>query len=245
MVAPILEVMSDAGEAIKHRLEELGLKQTQFAARLGKHTSWTSAQLLPNAESTLLYLAFKEPETFQAILDILGWDIEDLEHNTGVSLPSYALRRYDPDDTEEIPFWGSVSAGNGKSLSKQLGTIHWERDVVKRYRRFKLYTLEVDGTSMFSHDMPYSIPPSSKILVARELPPELNDIVIVWLPERGEDGLGVLKIWNPEAEHVILKSWNPKVKPIVIDKTEPFEVQGVVVDVRYSPRQLKRVVHEL
>ncbi|RIH90647.1 hypothetical protein Mterra_00249 [Calidithermus terrae] len=69
--------------------------------------------------------------------------------------------------------------------------------------------------------------------------------MVIWLPERGKDGLGVLKVWNPEADHVILKSWNPKVKPIVIDKAEPFEVQGVVVDVRYSPRQLKRIVHEL
>ena len=67
MVALILERMSDAGQALKARLDDLRIKQTQFAARLGKHSSWTSAQLLPNAESTLLHLAFKEPETFR------GW----------------------------------------------------------------------------------------------------------------------------------------------------------------------------
>ncbi|MBF6594559.1 MAG: S24 family peptidase [Thermaceae bacterium] len=243
MTAPILDVMSDAGQAIKARLDELGIRQTQFASRVGKSSSWTSAQFLPNAESTLLHLASKEPNTFQRILDILGWDLEDLEKETGVQLPSYVLKSYDPDDTEEIPFWGNVSAGNGKSHSAQLGVIRWERDAVKRYRRYGLYCLEVDGTSMLAEDIPYSIPPKAKVLVARNLEPQPGDVVVIWLSERGRDGdgLGVIKLWNPGSNHAVLRSWNRQVLPIVIGGDEPFELQGTVVDVRYSPRDLKKL----
>lgn len=239
MVAPILELMGEAGEAIKQRLIELGVKQTQLSARLGKHSSWTSAQLLPNPESTLRHLAFTEPDNFQRILDILGWDLADLERYTGVQLPSYALKPYDADDTEEIPFWGTVSAGNGKSHSEQLGTIRWERDIVRRYKRFGLYVLDVDGTSMIAEDVPYSIPPKAKILVARSLVPQSGDVVVVWLPERGKDGLGVVKLWNPETNHAVLRSWNKSVMPIIVGADEAFDVQGVVVDVRFSPRDIR------
>jgi SOS-response transcriptional repressor LexA len=195
-----------------------------------------------------------DPSTLSAanqrgLLKALEWSPEEFFKNTGKRLLlaefeeggslSPALQPFDPDhDTEEVEFWGTVSAGNGHSRSAPLGMIRWEKDIVRKYRRYGLYALEVNGTSMYSEDMPYSIPPGAKVLIARDLEPRPTDVVVVWLPERGRHGEGVLKTWRSEDDHVVLKSWNPSVAPIVVGPEEPHHLQGVVVDVRFSPRDL-------
>lgn len=151
---------------------------------------------------------------------------------------SPALTGYSPEDTEEVDFWGTVSAGNGHSAAQPLGKVRWEKDVVRKYRRYGLYVLDVNGTSMFAEDIPYSIPPGARVLVARELAPQASDVVVVWLPDRGKNGEGVLKGWKSTREHLVLKSWNRNVPPIVISPDEPHILQGVVIDVRFSPRNI-------
>ncbi len=51
-------------------------------------------------------------------------------------------------------------------------------DVAERYGSYGLYALEVDGDSMYCDDLPYSIPPGSFVVVARELEARPGDLVI-------------------------------------------------------------------
>lgn len=96
MTAPILLSMSDAEEAIKKRLDELGISQTQFSTRVGRSSSWASAQFLPNVEKALVNLATRDPNVFQRILDLLGWSVASLQENTGIELPKYLLLELEP-----------------------------------------------------------------------------------------------------------------------------------------------------
>lgn len=110
-------------------------------------------------------------------------------------------------------------------------------DVAERYGSYGLYALEVDGDSMYCDDLPYSIPPGSFVVVARELEPRPGDLVIAWLKGKG---VGYLKELEAKRGHQILKSWNPEVPPIVVGPDEEVEIQGVVVHVGFDPRRVKR-----
>lgn len=225
-------------EAIRLRRSQLRRSQEEIAALSGDAIHQVKVS---RVERGLIHpvegLSLAE---LWGLIRALDWDMREFSAATGLDVPMPGLVPFDEDDTEEVDFWGTVSAGNGKSHAKPLGKMRWERDVVKRYRKYGLYTLEVDGTSMYSDDMPYSIPPGAKVLVARNLEPKPNDVVVVWLPERGHNGTGVLKAWRDERErgYVLLHSWNKDVAPIVLTDDEPNFCQGVVVGVHFNPRDL-------
>jgi SOS-response transcriptional repressor LexA len=245
---------SDAlGLLFRRRLNELGKSQNALAKHIDRSQGWVSQYLFGETEETLKRLAKDAPARLLSLLRFLEWtpeqfakdavkvgvDVQDIVKNlVHPAMPGFIP--YDDEDTEEVDFWGTVSAGNGMSHATPLGKMRWERDLVKRYQKYGLYSLEVDGTSMYSEDIPYSIPPGAKVLVARNLEPKPGDVIVVWLPERGNNGIGVLKAWQDKREqgYVVLNSWNREVPPIVLTNNEPHLFQGVVVGVQFNPREL-------
>lgn len=228
-------------EAIRLRRNQLRYSQEEIAARSGDAIHQVKISRVERGMThPINNLSLAE---LWGLVKALDWNMQEFSKATGLSTPvptMPGLVPYGEEDTEEVDFWGTVSAGNGMSHAKPLGKMRWERDIVKHYRKYGLYTLEVDGTSMYSEDMPYSIPPCAKVLVARELEPKPGDVVVVWLPERGRTGMGVLKAWKPvyEGGYVLLNSWNKEVPPIVLTGEEPNFCQGVVVGVQFNPREL-------
>lgn len=254
MARPSVPPADALGLLLRRRLNEVGKSQNALARHVGRSQGWVSQYLFGESEQTLRRLAEDAPARLVSLLRFLEWTPEQFKADAakaGLNVEAIVkdlaqattmpnLTPYDEEDTEEVDFWGTVSAGNGASHAKPLGKMRWERDIVRRYRKYGLYTLEVDGTSMYSEDMPYSIPPGAIVLVARDLEPRPGDVVVVWLPERGRNGIGVLKAWQDKREegYVLLNSWNREVPPIVLTDEEPHFCQGVVVGVRFNPREL-------
>ncbi|WP_457633761.1 hypothetical protein [Oceanithermus desulfurans] len=51
---------------------------------------------------------------------------------------------------------------------------------------------------------------------------------------------GYLKEWRPKREHQVLRSWNPGVPPILVQPDDEIAVQGVVVNVTFDPRRIRK-----
>ncbi len=207
--------------------------------RVGRSQGWVSQELLRDTEKTVKYLWARDKEALDALLNALRWTPEEFTRATGIELPGASLERMGarPVTMTTVPLLGVVSAGRGTSHAEPMGEIEVSSEVVERYGSYGLYALEVDGDSMFCEDLPYSIPPGSFVVVARDLEPRPGDLVIAWLKGKG---VGYLKELERRRGHQVLKSWNPEVPPIVVSPEDQVEVQGVVVHVGFDPRKVRR-----
>ncbi len=229
----------EAGLAIRRRMRELGLSQPALGRMIGKSHSWVNVYLLEKPAETIRKMWAKNPQDLDRLLRALQWTSEEFTRATGIELPGAPLKRMGarPVTMTTVPFHGVVSAGRGTSHAEPMGEIEVPSDVVERYGSYGLYALEVDGDSMFCEDLPYSIPPGSFVVVARDLEPRPGDLVIAWL--RGK-GVGYLKELEQRRGHQVLKSWNPEVPPLVVSPDDEVEIQGVVVHVGFDPRKVRR-----
>jgi len=229
----------DAGIAIRRRMRELGLSQKELGMRVGRSQGWVSQELLRDTEKTIRYLWAKDPEALRNLLDALRWSERELTRATGIELPGTRLEAMGarPTTMTRVPLLGVVSAGRGISHAEPMGEVEVPSEVVERYGSYGLYALEVDGDSMFCEDLPYSIPPGSVVVVARELEPRPGDLVIAWSKAHE---VGYLKELEEKRGHQVLKSWNPEVPPILVRPEDEIEVQGVVVHVGFDPRRIRR-----
>jgi len=258
----------EPGDAIKRRLRELGLSQAKFSRMVGKSPGWAAARFLPNVENMLRYLAYKEPETIDKILWALDWDLKEFADATRLEIvPVYAHKenfgtatlaapssgRYEyvgpPDDhleemgaqpvtsTMKVPILGTVSAGRGETTVELEGELEVPEEVLRRYRSYNLFALRVTGDSMYCEDLPISIPPGAYVVAAADLAAQPGDVVVAW---HEPTQTGFLKEWHPKRGHQVLRSWNPDVPPILIQPDDPIDIQGVVVNVTFNPRQIRK-----
>ena len=222
------------GEKIRKRREELGLSQSELAKAIGVTDAYISA-----VERDVRSITRWPWQRLEALRKALRWTPEEFAEATGVELPGSPLERMDARLVimTKVPLLGVVSAGRGMSHAEPMGEVEVPSDVVERYGSYGLYALEVDGDSMYCDDLPYSIPPGSIVVVARDLEPRPGDLVIAWLKSKG---VGYLKELEQRRGHQVLKSWNPEVPPLVVGPEDEVEIQGVVVHVGFDPRRVRR-----
>ena len=139
--------------------------------------------------------------------------------------------------TMKVPIVGTVSAGRGETNVEPEGELEVPEEVLRRYRHYSLFALRVTGDSMYCEDLPVSIPPGAYVVAAAELSPQPGDVVVAW---HEPTQTGYLKEWHPRREHQVLRSWNPDVPPILVQPEDEIAVQGVVVNVTFDPRRIKR-----
>src|SRR5690606_11835807 len=88
LLMPIDERTNRAVLALRRRLKELGLTQTELALRVGRVQGWVSSRLFLDPDATLRHLAYKDPDTLAKLLDALQWSLEELNRSTGLDIPT-------------------------------------------------------------------------------------------------------------------------------------------------------------
>jgi len=249
-------------EAIKQRRVDLGLSQEELALRAD-----ISPSLVTKIERGAHDIRKMKLENFSALLDALSWTPQEFAEATGVAVPGASVEslgtatlaapssgRYEyvgpPKEghleemgarpvtsTMKVPIVGTVSAGRGETTVEPEGELEVPEEVLRRYRNYGLFALRVTGDSMYCEDLPVSIPPGAYVVAAADLAPQPGDVVVAW---HEPTQTGYLKEWHPKREHQILRSWNPNVPPILIEPEDEIQVQGVVVNVTFDPRRIKR-----
>ncbi|WP_457638405.1 LexA family protein [Oceanithermus sp.] len=219
---------------------------------------------IENAKKPLETLNVKQ---LNALLKALEWTPQEFAEATGVEVPgasveslgtatlsapssgSYEYVGPNNEDhleqmgarpvtsTMKVPIVGTVSAGRGETTVELEGELEVPEEVLRRYRNYSLFALRVTGDSMYCEDLPVSIPPGAYVVAAAELSPQPGDVVVAW---HEPTQTGYLKEWHPRREHQVLRSWNPEVPPILVQPDDEITVQGVVVNVTFDPRRIKR-----
>lgn len=139
--------------------------------------------------------------------------------------------------TMKVPILGTVSAGRGETTVEPEGELEVPEEVLRRYRSYGLFALRVTGDSMYCEDLPISIPPGAYVVAAADLAAQPGDLVVAW---HEPTQTGYLKEWRPKREHQVLRSWNPEVPPILVQPDDEIAVQGVVVNVTFDPRRIRK-----
>lgn len=215
--------------AIRRRLKDRGLSQTELAQRTGRVQGWVSSRLLVDPDATLRYLAYKDEETLAKLLDALGWSIEELNRSTGLDIPtSQGLKDEVQLETEDlrggtrtIPVYDLLSAGPGGDGGTVIDVI----DIPGAWEGHHA-AYQVTGDSMAP-----DIPPGAIVVVRVQDYATPGNEVVVWSPDHGMLVKKLERITN-EGD-VVLTSYNPNFKPIW---TRDVKFYGVVVEVRLRRR---------
>ena len=226
------------GEFIRHLREERGLSLREAARRSGglvSHTHIAELEKRPGAWDRVTL------STLEGLARAYDIDIQELVALTKKPLEGRsALEKLGArpiTSTMKVPIVGTVSAGRGETTVEPEGELEVPEEVLRRYRNYGLFALRVTGDSMYCEDLPVSIPPGAYVVAAADLAPQPGDVVVAW---HEPTQTGYLKEWHPKREHQILRSWNPSVPPILIEPEDEIQVQGVVVNVTFDPRRIKR-----
>jgi len=226
------------GEFIKHLREERGLSLREAAKRSGglvSHTHIAELEKRPGAWDRVTL------STLEGLARAYDIDIQELVALTkkpiGVRGALEQMGARPVTTTMKVPIVGTVSAGRGETTVEPEGELEVPEEVLRRYRHYSLFALRVTGDSMYCEDLPVSIPPGAYVVAAAELSPQPGDVVVAW---HEPTQTGYLKEWHPRREHQVLRSWNPDVPPILVQPEDEIAVQGVVVNVTFDPRRIKR-----
>jgi repressor LexA len=226
--------------AIRRRVKDMGLTQIEFARRVGRVQSWVSSRLYVDPGSTLRYLAYKEPETLERLLNALNWTVAQLNAATGLEIPtsesSAASSANKPDQVKgepigpmvQIRFGGPVTAGfNGWGGSDMHEYIEIPEMILAGYKAEDCFALIVEGDSMMCEDIQKAIPEGSIAVFHEHLDPDPNEIICAYLEHPEEGPMRVLKKHRVEGGWVTLNSLNRKVKPLIVDETMNSRRLGV------------------
>lgn len=227
---PIDERTNRAVLALRRRLKDLGLTQTELALRIGRVQGWVSGRLFIDPDATLRHLAYKDPDTLAKLLDALQWSsLEELNRSTGLDIPtSQALQDEVQVDTEDlrggtrtIPVYDLLSAGPGGDGGTLIDVIDipaaWEGPHA---------AYEVVGDSMAP-----DIPEGARVVVRVQDYASPGNEIVVWVPDHGML-VKYLERITPEGE-LVLTSYNPEYRPIW---AKDAKIYGVVVEVRLRRR---------
>ena len=224
------------------------------------------AQLMYRVENAKKPLETLNVRQLNALLKALEWTPHEFTEATGVEVPGANAEslgtatlaapssgRYEyvgpPNDhleemgarpvtsTMKVPILGTVSAGRGETTVELEGELEVPEEVLRRYRSYNLFALRVTGDSMYCEDLPISIPPGAYVVAAADLAAQPGDLVVAW---HEPTQTGYLKEWRPKREHQVLRSWNPDVPPILVQPDDEITVQGVVVNVTFDPRRIRK-----
>jgi len=226
-------------EAIFQRRRHLNKSQEKVGADSGDVVSQTTVSRI---ERGLVHpVKNLSVEELYGLLRALEWTPEEFTAATGLKMPGVEpleqMGARPVTSTMKVPIVGTVSAGRGETTVEPEGELEVPEEVLRRYRNYGLFALRVTGDSMYCEDLPVSIPPGAYVVAAAELSPQPGDVVVAW---HEPTQTGYLKEWHPKREHQILRSWNPSVPPILIEPEDEIQVQGVVVNVTFDPRRIKR-----
>lgn len=231
-----------ASIALKLRRVELGKSQADVAFDSEVLTQTTVSELERGkygpADLTAARLA--------ALARGLNWTVAELERATGLQLN---LTPVDPDQSARdlvkmgaeplngrypVPVLGDVAAGGRNdtfvSIEEAEEEIDVGYDLARRYGLSHLYGLRVNGDSMYSERVRFSVPNGSTLIVHRDMQPTRGDLVVAYIEDLD---LGVVKEFG-EPEDATLSSYNPR-GPIYRSNEHRIRICGVVVEVRFRP----------
>ena len=226
------------GDFIRMLREERGLSLREAAKRSGgliSHTHIAELEKRPGAWDRVTL------STLEGLARAYDIDIQELVAVTKRPIDTYAalekLGARPVTSTMKVPILGTVSAGRGETTVELEGELEVPEEVLRRYRSYNLFALRVTGDSMYCEDLPISIPPGAYVVAAADLAAQPGDVVVAW---HEPTQTGFLKEWHPKRGHQVLRSWNPDVPPILIQPDDPIDIQGVVVNVTFNPRQIRK-----
>ncbi len=226
-------------EKIFHRRRELNKSQEKVAADSGDVIYQTTVSRI---ERGIIHpVKNLSIEELYGLLRGLEWTPEEFTSATGLEIPGVEplemMGARPVTSTMKVPILGTVSAGRGETTVELEGELEVPEEVLRRYRSYNLFALRVTGDSMYCEDLPISIPPGAYVVAAADLAAQPGDVVVAW---HEPSQTGFLKEWHPKRGHQVLRSWNPDVPPILIQPDDPIDIQGVVVNVTFNPRQIKK-----
>ena len=226
------------GEYIRQLRESRGLSLREAAKRSGglvSHTHIAELEKRPGAWDRVTL------STLEGLARAYDIDIQELVALTKKPPRERgALERMGArpvTSTMKVPILGTVSAGRGETTVEPEGELEVPEEVLRRYRSYGLFALRVTGDSMYCEDLPISIPPGAYVVAAADLAAQPGDLVVAW---HEPTQTGYLKEWRPKREHQVLRSWNPDVPPILVQPDDEIAVQGVVVNVTFDPRRIRK-----
>ena len=224
--------------AIRRRMKDVGLTQTEFAKRIGRVQGWVSGRLFVDPDATLRHLAYKEPDVLARILSSLGWSIHQLNAATRLSIPiapeeatGEALDRWAVNPTFEVfPVFHSVSAGteDGEPIDEHEAAIPLEHMKKRGATREDTMVVLVNGDCMVSKSIweTRSIRHHDYIAIHLGANAKANDIVVCY--DAKEEQLIVKRFGEDDDNYILLYPSNGH-PPIVRPKEDPELVyRGVV-----------------
>lgn len=216
--------VQQAAIALRRQMKERGYNQTSFARAVGRTQSWVSNVFFADPEAALRYLAYKEPEVLQRILEALGWDVRTLNRETGLSIPispeelnEVELSPENFTGRREIVVYDLLSAGPGGDG----GTVIEVIDIPDTWRG-EHAAYEVSGNSM-SPD----IEDGDRVVVKLQDYASPGNEIVCYVPDHGML-VKYLERTTTDGQYV-LTSYNPEYRPIW---TTEITIYGVVVEVR-------------
>jgi SOS-response transcriptional repressor LexA len=232
------------GAFLREKREAQGYLQSQVAEFLDmKHSNYIHA--FESGKTDV-----RKSRYFPGLVRILGITAEELRERVGLDI--LIGTDSNPEDTLPMPIGatrpsgavllrhlGSVQAGvpsNGVDQARlKHRVVECPLKVARKYQPEELYVLDVDGDSMTSIDVQKTIPQGSSILVRairteqRTLEPRPGQIVVAWIPEVGDDGIGVIKYFGKKGEEFVLESYNNAGPRFPASKYPKMRVQGIVL----------------
>lgn len=227
---------TQASEVIAARLKHLNITQAEVAKALHRSRSWVSRVLLSDAEKALRTLR-NHPEAFQALLELLRWDMRTLDREVRlnwnapypypniftdeVTLHSPNLK----DGTRAVPVFTMVGAGPGGG----------DGDIVEWVDIPEAWTGDYAGYVVDGDSMSPTIPSGAIVVVELQDYAFKGDMVVCFSPE---DGMLVKEIAGVTADgKTILMSHNARHNPLYVKN---LTIIGIVVELRQKfrkPRQ--------
>ncbi|PJI55217.1 hypothetical protein CTI14_06835 [Methylobacterium radiotolerans] len=231
------------GKTQRQIAEEAGIPQPSYLSHMvNGRVNWVESHYFSHLASAL-GLTFREIQELRpdsvtqmmaAALQIgadLASDIMDPDQSARdlVKMGAYPINGRYP-----VPVLGDVAAGGRNdtfvSIEEAEEEIDVGYDLARRYGLSNLYGLRVNGDSMYSERVRFSVPNGSTLIVHREMQPTRGDLVIAYIEDLD---LGVVKEYG-EPEDVALSSYNPR-GPIYRANEHRIRICGVVVEVRFRP----------
>jgi SOS-response transcriptional repressor LexA len=229
-----------AGRYLKDRREAATLTQGQLANRVGipnenylgnfenGKNDWRRSKYAP---ALMRELGITSGEARQH----LGLDMVLASATPDDHVPGRPEGSRLPDGGVLIRHFGTVQAGNFPFDSDGVVTNGHEKVEcpVVSARGFDpddLFILDVTGDSMTCEEVKRSIPEGSSVLFHSKLEPRKGEVVVVWIPELGPKGVGVLKVFSRDKdEEIVLESYNPRGPRLPAQRYPGMRLQGVAI----------------
>jgi transcriptional regulator with XRE-family HTH domain len=213
---------SPLGAFLRRAMKEAGLTQPQVAEVVGKSQSWTSSYLLANPEETIKRLWIKDPDTFDALCELLNVHKADVLRALGLIASGVVPES----NARIIPLERVVRvypAGAGPALDDETAV---ELVPIPRHigGSFDVFGLKAEGESM----SPYLKHGEIALIAAESGLAQPGKKIAVYMPDEGHQIKELVEI--DDEGNIWLRSLNPSDgEPTVFRAPEGTVIKGRVI----------------